>query len=156
VWIQALGVIDHNADGTPFPVDFMSRSLPHKVPLGQDPAGRYEIVSSYNIGFSVLRSGHSDNVYLNLTAVGPGWGEMVNMVEIYAQAPTWDEGGRRIGYEDWMFCIDDLDIEWLDLNAMKDLTEDVRKTETSGRASTESRFMVAHIALGMDGILKLS
>lgn len=151
VWIHALGVIDHNDDASPFPAELMTRSPPHKVPLQQDPAGRYEVISSYNIGFSVLRNGHTDNTYLNLTDLNdfaPGWGKMVNMVEIYAEAPMLDESGRTTGYQDWMFCIDDLVVEWIDLDATEDLLEDARRPET-----LESRFIEAHIVLGSDGII---
>jgi len=154
VRIHALGVIDHDEDGSAFPAELLTRSRPHKVPQEQDPAGRYEVISSYNIGFSVLRGGHTENTYLNLTDLtdfDPGWGKMVNMVEIFAEAPIVDEYGVTTGYEDWMFCIDDLVVEWLDPAAMEDLTEDGRRNET-----LRARFMEAHVTLGSDGTMQTS
>lgn len=36
------------------------------------------------------------------------------MVEVYAEVPTGeDEEGLYTGFEDWMFCIDDLVVEWI-------------------------------------------
>jgi len=102
----------------------------------------------------VLRGGHTENTYLNLTDLtdfDPGWGKMVNMVEIYAEAPIVDEYGITTGYEDWMFCIDDLVVEWLDPAAMEDLTEDLRRNET-----LRARFMEAHVTLGSDGTMQTS
>lgn len=47
--------------------------------------------------------------YYDLTMFGGSWGRKVNMVEITIRAP--DEDQEKV---DWAFCLDDLDIEFLD------------------------------------------
>lgn len=122
--------------------------MPIKHTHGHDWAfGRYEIVSSYTIVSIVQQDGHERSFYFNFSELFPGWGEMVNMVEVYAEAPTGeDEEGLYTGFEDWMFCIDDLVVEWLDVEVMGE--EEVESLRSDGQQ--KSRFMHVEVGSGLN------
>jgi len=115
--VHALGVVDHGT-GTSDLAE--ARSPPHSIPIHHNSSrtdwasDRYEIISSYTLVTVVQGDGYTDNFYLNMSGLFPGFGEMVNMVEVFAEAPTGeDEEGLYTGFEDWVFCIDDLVVEWI-------------------------------------------
>lgn len=150
LWVQALGVIDHGEDTTAHP------TMQHKVPIkhthGHDWAsGRYEIVSSYTIVSVAQQDGWERSFYYNLSELFPGWGDMVNMVEVFAEAPTGeDEDGLYIGFEDWMFCIDDLVVDWLDVEqGQEELNATIARPDGPSHRQLKSRFM--HVEVDRNG-----
>lgn len=68
-----------------------------------------EAQNVYNTWFAYTKEGYQDMEYYDLTMFGGSWGQKVNMVEIFIRAPDKDQEGV-----DWTFCLDDLDIEFLD------------------------------------------
>ncbi|KAL2814009.1 hypothetical protein BJX63DRAFT_207231 [Aspergillus granulosus] len=86
-------------------------------PLGKVPRGltleviAWEIRDSrpqnvYNTWIAYTKEGYQSMEHYDFTMFGTSWGRMVNMVEIYARVA--DQQGE------WAFCLDDLDIEFLD------------------------------------------
>jgi hypothetical protein len=89
-------------------------------PLGEVPHGlileivAWEIRDSeaqnvYNTWIAYTKEGYQEMEYYDLTMFGGSWGQKVNMVEIVIRAP--DENQEEVH---WAFCLDDLDIEFLD------------------------------------------
>lgn len=89
-------------------------------PLGEVPRGltleiiAWEIRDSeaqnvYNTWVAYTEGGQQDMQYYDLTMFGGSWGKTVNMVEIVIRAP-----GEEQKEVDWAFCLDDLDVEFLD------------------------------------------
>jgi hypothetical protein len=148
IWVNAYGIIDHDKDGDVFTADFTPQSPQHKLPIQHDPAGRYEIISSHSIVMFNQRDGYWENFYLNISELFPGWGEMVNMVEIYAESPTGeDEDGLYTGFEDWMFCTDDIVVEWIESDELEAVTS---------RHPVESRFTEVQVVLGSGSVVQAS
>jgi len=119
LWVHALGIVDHGIGTSNLAEAFLTH-LPHSIPIHRNSShenwasDRYEIISSYTLVTVVQGDGYTDNFYLNMSGLFPGFGEMVNMVEVFAEAPTGeDEDGLYTGFEDWVFCIDDLVVEWI-------------------------------------------
>ncbi|GAM43724.1 hypothetical protein TCE0_060r18766 [Talaromyces pinophilus] len=89
-------------------------------PLGEVPRGLiFEIVAweirdseaqnVYNTWIAYTKEGYQDMQYYDLTMFGGSWGRKVNIVEIFTWVPDEDQKEP-----DWAFCLDDLDIEFLD------------------------------------------
>lgn len=117
LWVHALGVVDH---GTSNVAEATVSRPPHSIPIHHNSSredwasDRYEIISSYILVTVVQGDGYSDNFFLNMSGLFPGFGEMVNLVEVFAEAPTGeDEEGLYTGFEDCLFCVDDLLVEWM-------------------------------------------
>lgn len=68
-----------------------------------------EAQNVYNAWIAYTEEDYQDMQYYNLTMLPGSWGQKVNMVEIVIRAP--DENQEEV---DWAFCLDDLDIEFLD------------------------------------------
>ncbi|KAL4860481.1 hypothetical protein BDV12DRAFT_181525, partial [Aspergillus spectabilis] len=92
-------------------------------PLGDIPRGlileivAWEIRDSaaqnmYTAWVAFQQAGYQKMDYYDLTRIRENWGRRVNLVEVKAWAPGGDEE-----VDGWPFCIDDLEIEFVDLDA---------------------------------------
>lgn len=95
----------------------------------------YEIISSYTLFRYYLRGGHAKQFFWRVGDHFPGWGEKVNLVQIYAEAPRKEEQEEG---EDWPFCMDNVEVEWRTL-------ED---EETGGMVGGKERFMRVQMMVG--------
>ncbi len=68
-----------------------------------------EAQNVYNTWFAYTKKGYQDMEYYDFIMFEGSWGQKVNMVEIVIRPP--DEDQEEV---DWAFCLDDLDIEFLD------------------------------------------
>lgn len=89
-------------------------------PLGEVPRGltleivAWEIRDSqaqnvYNDWLAYTKEGYQVMECYNLTIFEGSWGQRVNLVEMIIRAP-----GENQQEVDWAFCVDDLEIEFLD------------------------------------------
>jgi hypothetical protein len=99
---------------------FFNLNGPFFKPLGEVPRGlilgiiAWEIRDSeahnvYNTWVAFTEGGQQDMQYYDLTMFGGSWGKTVNMFEVVIRAP-----GEEQKEVDWNFCLDDLDVEFLD------------------------------------------